>query len=89
MTKTSLTLQDLRRRRDAKATAEPSWRFWGLYGPICPPETLQEASQLAQANNGAPGMDGVTCAAMEASGLDAFREQRRHALVTRTYRPRR
>src|SRR4030095_4667133 len=72
---------------DAKAKAEPSWGFWGLYGHICQPATLREASQLAKANHGAPGIDGVTCAAIEASGLDAFLEQIRYALVTRTYRP--
>ena len=82
------TLQDLRRRRDAKATAAPAWRFWGLSGPICTPDTLQEASPLAKANHGAPGVDGVTLAALEASGLDVLLEQRRHARATRTYRPR-
>ena len=30
MTKASIDLQDLRRRIYVKATAEPSWRFWGL-----------------------------------------------------------
>ena len=54
---------------------------------LCQPETLQEASQLAKANNGAPGIDGVTFEAIEASGLDALLEQIRHALATRTYRP--
>ena len=87
MTKTPISLQDLRRRIYAKAKAEPSWRFWGLYVHICKPETLQEAYQLAKANNGAPGVDGVTFAAIEASGLDVFLEQIRHALATRTYRP--
>jgi RNA-directed DNA polymerase len=87
MIKTPISLQDLRRRIYAKAKAEPSWRFWGLYGHICKPEVLQEAYQLAKANNGAPGVDGVTFEAIEASGLDAFLEQIRHELVTRTYRP--
>jgi RNA-directed DNA polymerase len=40
MTKTPISLQDLRRRIYAKAKAEPSWRFWGLYVHICKPETL-------------------------------------------------
>jgi hypothetical protein len=31
MTKTPITLQDLRRRLYVKAKAEPSWRFLGLY----------------------------------------------------------
>jgi RNA-directed DNA polymerase len=87
MIKTPISLQDLRRRIDAKAKAAPSWRFWGLYGHICKPEVLQEAYHLAKANNGAPGVDGVTFEAIEASGLDAFLEQIRHELVTRTYRP--
>jgi len=87
MTKTPITLQDLRRRIYAKAKAEPSWRFWGLYVHICKPETLREAYHLAKANNGAPGVDGVTFEAIEASGLDAFLEQIRHELATRTYRP--
>jgi RNA-directed DNA polymerase len=87
MTKTPMKLQDLRRRIYAKAKAEPSWRFWGLYVHICKPEILYEAYQLAKANNGAPGVDGVTFEAIEASGLEAFLEQIRHALVTRTYRP--
>jgi RNA-directed DNA polymerase len=89
MTKTPMKLQDLRRRIYAKAKAEPSWRFWGLYVHICKPEILHEAYQLAKANNGAPGVDGVTFEAIEASGLDAFLEQRRHERATRTYRPRR
>ena len=87
MTKTPIKLQDLRRRIYAKAKAEPSWRFWGLYVHICKPEILHEAYQLAKANNGAPGVDGVTFEALEASGLDVFLEQIRHELVTRTYRP--
>jgi len=82
-----MSLQDLRRRIYAKAKAEPSWRFWGLYVHICKSETLHEAYQLAKANNGAPGVDGVTFEAIEASGLDGFLEQIRHELVTRTYRP--
>jgi len=89
MPKTPVHLHDLRRRRDAQAKAAPSWRFWGLSGPSCTPDTRQEASQLAKANNGAPGMDGVTFAAIAASGVDELLEPRRPALVTRTSRPRR
>jgi RNA-directed DNA polymerase len=87
MTKTPMKRQDLRRRIDAKAKAEPSWRFWGLYGPIGKPARLHEAYQLAQANNGAPGVDGVTFEASEVSGREAFLEQIRQERVPRTSRP--
>src|SRR5437870_2956023 len=43
MTKTPISLQDLRRRIYVKAKAEPTWRFWGLYVHICKMETLREA----------------------------------------------
>ena len=54
---------------------------------VCTLETLREAYQLAKANNGAPGIDGVTVEAVEASGGDTFLEQMQDALVTRTYHP--
>jgi len=87
MIKAPIRLQDLRRRIYVKAKAEPSWCFWGLYVHICKLETLREAYQLAKANNGAPGVDGVTFEAIEASGVDAFLAELQDALVTRTYRP--
>ena len=52
MTKTPITLQDLRRRLYVKAKAEPSWRFWGLYSHVCTRETLRAAYQLAKQNVG-------------------------------------
>jgi len=87
MIKAPIDLQDLRRRLYVKAKAEPSWRFWGLYVHVCKHETLQEAYRLVKANNGAPGVDGVTFEAIEAGGLDAFIDQLHQELVERTYRP--
>ena len=87
MTKAPITLQELRRRLYLKAKAEPSWRFWGLYVHVCKRETLREAYRLAKANDGAPGVDGVTFAAVEAAGVEAFLDQLRKELVERTYRP--
>src|SRR6266480_2738216 len=87
MTKAPISLQDLRRRLYVKAKAEPSWRFWGLYVHVCKRETLREAYLQAKANDGAPGIDGVTFEAVEAGGAEAFLDQLREELVQRTYRP--
>jgi len=89
MTKTPISLQDLRRRLYVKAKAEPTWRFWGLYVHVSKRETLQEAYRLAKSNDGAPGMDGVTFEAIEAEGVEGFLEQLREELVERRYRPQR
>jgi RNA-directed DNA polymerase len=87
MTTPLVSLQDLRRRIYAKAKAEPSWRFWGLFVHVCKEETLHEAYRLAKKNDGAPGVDGVTFAAIEESGVDGFIEQIRDELVSRNYVP--
>src|SRR6516164_4973429 len=87
MTKASIDLQDLRRRLYVKAKAETSWRFWGLYVHVCKMETLREAYALAKKNDGAPGVDGVTFAVIEAQGVEVFLGQIRDELVGRTYVP--
>src|SRR5947209_7912229 len=87
VTKAPISLQDLRRNLYIKAKAETSWRFWGLYVHVCKMETLREAYRMARSNDGAPGIDGVTFAAIEQSGVESFLEQIRAELVTYTYRP--
>src|SRR3984957_8456802 len=87
MTKAPIDLQDLRRRLYVKAKTEPSWRFWGIYVHVCKIETLREAFSLAKANNGAPGIDGVTFEDIEAQGTERFIEQIRSELIQRTYVP--
>jgi RNA-directed DNA polymerase len=87
MIKTPIDLQDLRRKIYAKAKADTAWRFWGLYVHICKLETLHEAYVLAKKNNGAPGIDGVTFEAIEASGVESFLEQLRDELAAHRYRP--
>jgi len=87
MIKSPIDLQDLRRRLYVKAKAEPSWRFWGIYVHVCKMETLRKAYALAKANNGAPGIDGVTFEAVETQGAEYFLEQIRNELIQRTYVP--
>ena len=87
MTNTSIGLQDLRKRLYIKAKAEPEWRFWGLYVHVGKLETLQEAYLMARKNNGAPGIDGVTFAAIEQSGVEEFLLRIRDELVEFRYLP--
>jgi RNA-directed DNA polymerase len=87
MTKTPISLQDLRRSLYVKAKAEPTWRFWGLYVHICKMETLQEAYRMAKSNDGAPGIDGVTFEAIEESGRESCLKQIQDELVRHTYQP--
>jgi RNA-directed DNA polymerase len=87
MIKAPVELQDLRRRLYVKAKAEPSWRFWGLYVHVCKMETLRKAYALAKANNGAPGIDGVTFEAIETMGIECFLKRIRDELIQRTYVP--
>src|SRR5438034_302920 len=83
----SISLQDLRRRLYVEAKADKTKRFWGLYVHVAKLETLGAAYDLAKRKNGAPGIDGVTFATIEAGGLEAFLAELRDALVARTYRP--
>src|ERR1700758_2198623 len=87
MTKTPISLQDLRKSLYIKAKAEPTWRFWGLYVHVCKLETLQEAYQMAKSNKGAPGIDGITFDAIEESGVESFLKQIQDELAHNTYRP--
>ncbi len=87
MTTSPVSLQDLRQRIYVTAKADTTKRFWGLYVHVVKPETLKTAYALVKRNNGAPGMDGVTFAAIETAGVEAFLTQLRDELVTRTYRP--
>lgn len=81
MTKTSISLQELRKRIYTKAKADRAWRFWGLYVHVCKEETLREAYRLVKANRGAPGIDGATFEAIETGGVDAFLQQLRGELT--------
>jgi RNA-directed DNA polymerase len=64
---------------EAKIIDGTTWRFWGLYVHVCKMETLSEAYALAKNNNGAPGIDGVTFAAIEAQGVRSERRRRSNA----------
>jgi RNA-directed DNA polymerase len=87
MIKTSVTLQELRRKIYMKAKAEKTHRFWGLYVHVCKTSTLTESYQMVKRNNGAPGIDGMTFDDIEKAGVEGFLRNIQEQLVNGTYQP--
>ena len=81
------SIRTLQRKLYLKAKAEPSFRFYLLYDKIYRADILRHAYDLVRANGGAPGIDGVTCAAIEASGLVNWLTGIETELRTKTYQP--
>ena len=80
-------IRTLRRRLYCKAKTEPQFRFYLLYDKICREDILRHAYRLARANAGAPGVDGMNFAQIEAEGLDAWLASLRKDLGSKMYRP--
>ena len=80
-------IRSLQRKLYRKAKAEPAFRFYVLYDKICREDILRRAYGLTRANAGAAGVDGVSFAAIEAAGLEAWLAGLREDLVAKTYRP--
>jgi RNA-directed DNA polymerase len=80
-------IRTLQRKLYRKAKAEPAYRFYLLYDKIYREDILRHAYALARSNAGAPGTDGMTFAAIEASGLERWLAGLREELISKTYRP--
>jgi RNA-directed DNA polymerase len=80
-------IRTLQRKLYLKAKAEPDLRFYLLYDKIYRGDILRHAYDLMRSNNGAPGVDGVTFAAIEAQGLEEWLSGIREELKEKTYRP--
>jgi RNA-directed DNA polymerase len=80
-------IRTLQRKLYFKAKAEPSFRFYLLYDKIHRLDMLRHAYDLARANKGAPGVDGVDFAAIKASGLENWLAGIETELRTKTYQP--
>jgi RNA-directed DNA polymerase len=78
---TPIAIRTLQRKLYCKAKAEPAFRFYLLYDKIYREDVLQHAYALARANAGAPGVDGMTFAAIEALGLERWLAALRGARV--------
>src|SRR5215469_3694474 len=87
----SLTTPDnirtLQRKLYLKAKAEPHFRFYLLYDKVHRADILRHAYDLVRANKGAPGVDGVSCAEIEAAGREDWLGGIETELRTKTYQP--
>jgi RNA-directed DNA polymerase len=84
---TPTMIRNLQRKLYRKAKAEPAFRFYALYDKVCRKDILHHAYALARANAGAPGVDEVTFAQIEVSGVEGWLAGLHEELVSKTYRP--
>jgi len=80
-------IRALQRKLYLKAKAEPGYRFYLLYDKVHRADVLRHAFDLVRANKGAPGVDGVSCAMIEATGLENWLSGIATELRTKTYQP--
>jgi retron-type reverse transcriptase len=65
-------VEDLREKLNGRAKAKPKFRFYSLYDKVYRKDILEAAYAQCRSNAGAPGVDGMTFADIEAYGEERY-----------------
>jgi len=80
------SVQTLQTTLQAKAKAEPRYRFYSLWDKIYRRDVLWDAYRRCRANDGAPGVDGITFDQIETQGVGPWLAKLQEELRTKTSR---
>ena len=70
-----------------KAKQQPTYKFYILYDKVFGVHMLEQAYRRCKAKAGSPGVDGISFGQIEQTGREAFLNQIRQELRTRSYTP--
>src|SRR5687767_5821789 len=80
-------IRELQRKLYTVAKEKPDQRFHALHDKVYREDILEFAYRSCRANGGAPGVDGLRFADIEAAGLEEWLGRLARDLHDKTYRP--